>query len=302
MSKMVLVALIVLVCSALFLVDAIKHTVIVTGAAGRTGSLVFSKLLGSDSLYPVAIVRSESSAKKLLKISGVRKEQILVSDVTVGKESLVSLFNSIPSEAGKSVIMCTSAVPKIKILSVVKLLVFKLLRKSGRPEFYFKPGQTPYDVDYLGAQSQIEASKDCGINHFVFLSSMGGTQPDNFLNTIGKVEGDEKSGNILMWKRKAEKCLIASGLKYSIVHPGGLTDKKSARSEIVLGFDDELLKEKVRSISRADVATVCIQSLQQPGAANKSFDIISKDLPDNANAYTDWRTFFAIDKTCVYAE
>lgn len=29
------------------------------------------------------------------------------------------------------------------------------------------------------------------------------------------------NGNILMWKRKAEQYLIASGLTYTIIHPGG---------------------------------------------------------------------------------
>ena len=53
-----------------------------------------------------------------------------------------------------------------------------------------------------------------------------GTQPDNFLNSIGKVEGDELSGDILLWKRKAENYLIKSGLQYTIVHPGGLLDKE----------------------------------------------------------------------------
>ena len=33
----------------------------------------------------------------------------------------------------------------------------------------------------------------------------GRDSDDNFLNTIGQIEGDEKSGNILLWKRKAEK-------------------------------------------------------------------------------------------------
>ena len=42
---------------------------------------------------------------------------------------------------------------------------------------------------------------------------------------IGKVEGNDKSGNILLWKRKAEEYLIASGIPYTIIHPGGLIDK-----------------------------------------------------------------------------
>jgi hypothetical protein len=48
---------------------------------------------------------------------------------------------------------------------------------------------------------------------------MGVTQPDNFLNTLG-------NGKILLWKRKSEEYLIASGLNYTIIHPGGLIDDK----------------------------------------------------------------------------
>ena len=67
---------------------------------------------------------------------------------------------------------------------------------------------------------------------------MGGTQPDNFLNSIGKVANDDKSGNILVWKRMAEKYLIKSGMDYTIIHPGGLTDEEGGKREIVLGKDD----------------------------------------------------------------
>jgi uncharacterized protein YbjT (DUF2867 family) len=273
----------------------------VTGAAGRTGVFVFKKLLNSDKFYPVAVVRSESSAKKLRKISGVQKDQVYVSDVTQGVDELAKTLKSISGGEETSVIMCTSAVPKIKIFSILKVIALKLIKRSGRPEFYFPPAGTPYEVDYLGAKNQIEAAQKVGVKHFVFLSSMGGTQPENFLNTIGKVEGDEKSGDILLWKRKAEKFLISSGLPYTIVHPGGLTDKKSAKSKIVSGVNDELLKEKVRSIAREDVATVCIQALQQPGAKNKSIDVISRELDDSQpNSFTNWVEFFNGSKSCTY--
>ena len=36
-------------------------------------------------------------------------------------------------------------------------------------------------------------------------------------------------------------------------------------SEVVMGFDDELLKLPVRSIPRADVAEVCVQALDNKG-------------------------------------
>ena len=170
-----------------------------------------------------------------------------------------------------------------------------MIGKQFRPEFYFEKNLTPYDVDWLGSKNQIGAAKKVGMKHFVFLSSMGGTQPDNFfLNTIGRVDGDEPSGNILLWKRKAEQYLITSGMKYTIVHPGGLLDKTGGDREIVLGTNDELLKEKVRSIPRADVAEVCVQAIRQPGGINRSIDIIAREPGQEGTSVTkDWKAFFA---------
>ena len=132
-------------------------------------------------------------------------------------------------------VLCTSAVPKINFFSIIKVLIMKLFRRQGRPTFTF-PNGSPYNVDWLGAKNQIDAAKRAGVKHFVFLSSMGGTQPENFLNSIGKVEGDDLSGNILLWKRKAEEYLINSGMSYTIVHPGGLLDKEGGVREIVRPF------------------------------------------------------------------
>ena len=57
-------------------------------------------------------------------------------------------------------------------------------------------------------------------------------------------------------RRKAEEYLIASGLTYTIIHPGGLVDEEGGKRRLVLGVDDTLLQRKMRSIPRADVAQV----------------------------------------------
>lgn len=51
----------------------------------------------------------------------------------------------------------------------------------------------------------------------VLISSMGGTDPENMLNKLVGEDG----GQILQWKRRAEQYLIASGVNYTIIHPGG---------------------------------------------------------------------------------
>jgi uncharacterized protein YbjT (DUF2867 family) len=69
-------------------------------------------------------------------------------------------------------------------------------------------------IDWLGQKVQIDAAKAAGVKQVVLVSSMGGTDPNHPLNKLG-------DGNILQWKRKAEQYLIASGIPYTIIHPGG---------------------------------------------------------------------------------
>lgn len=69
-------------------------------------------------------------------------------------------------------------------------------------------------VDWLGQKAGIDAAKAAGVKQVILISSMGGTDPNHELNKLG-------NGNILQWKRKAEQYLVASGMSYTIIHPGG---------------------------------------------------------------------------------
>lgn len=107
---------------------------------------------------------------------------------------------------------------------------------------------------------------------------MGGTQLDNFLNTMGGgADQPVGSANILLWKRKAEMYLVASGVDYTVVHPGGLLNKDGGKRELLVGMDDELLKGDRRSVPRADVARVVVECLTAPEASNLSFDLASRE-------------------------
>lgn len=291
-----------------------KTNVLVTGGAGRTGQLVFTKLLASDKWNPIAVVRTEKSMKKLIKKTKCESANVICSDL-LDEAKLTADFKAANAE---KLILCTSAVPKIKVRSIIKTLLFKLIRRQGgRPEFRFIANGDPYHVDFLGASNQFKAAQEASLDQVVVVGSMGGTQPENFLNSIGKIEGEERSGNILLWKRAAEKKLIelckegkptdSSGMTsssskrmtYTIVHPGGLIDKPGGERQIVLGVNDELLKEEVRNIPRGDVAEVCVQSLDNPDAQDRAIDIIAR-APESGDPTTDWAAFFAQKGTYVY--
>lgn len=171
-------------------------------------------------------------------------------------------------------------------LSIAKVLFAKAFGKllnlpPGRPEFKWEPNGQPELVDWIGQKNQIDLAKKLKLKQVVVVSSMGGSQADNFLNTIGKKE-DGTGGDILLWKRKAEKYLIDSGVKYTIIHPGGLIDKDGGKREIVMDIDDKLLKREKRSIPRADVAEVCVKSLLCKSAINRSIDICTNEEGEGA--------------------
>jgi uncharacterized protein YbjT (DUF2867 family) len=140
-------------------------------------------------------------------------------------------------------------------------------------------------VDWMGQKHQIDAiQKVAGgvINpHVVICSSMGGTNPENPLNKLGRKE-DGTGGNILLWKRKAEKYLIDSGLDYTIIHPGGLLDQEGGQRELVVGINDQALETDNRSIPRADVAALLIASLEFDSYKNRSFDARSKPVGEGS--------------------
>ena len=182
---------------------------------------------------------------------------------------------------------------------------------TGRPKLGFPKGQ-PYEVDWLGQRNQIDAAQKCGCTHVVICSSMGGTNPDHMLNGLGRDDGDpavhregdpETKGNILQWKRKAEKYLIESGLTYTIIHPGGLVDKPGGCRELVVGVDDVMVDgEGTNTIPRDDVAETMVQSLRHEAFRNRSFDLRSK-LEGDGEATSDVSRLLAPlgGRNCDYA-
>ena len=272
----------VTLCLAL-LAQSTALTVGVTGAGGKTGSLCYQQL-AADSRVDAAIpfVR-DASSKKTLKV--LPDAPLVEADVTGSASAFAAVLKEKKVDA---LLIATSAVPQIKKRSIAKVLLLKLIPfvKGGRPEFRFRPGGTPEEVDWVGQKAQIDAAKEAGVKHVVICSSMGGTQPQNFLNTIGQ-QADGSGGQILLWKRKAEQYLVDSGLTYTILHPGGLTDKEGGLN-VVMDVDDVLLTRLPRNIPRADVASLMCESLFCDAAKGRSVDVISAGTPRAGEGPAFW--------------
>lgn len=244
--------------------------VLVTGATGRTGSLVLKKLRDEPEFEAVGFARSPSKAEELFGST----EGFVIGDIK-DKSSLNSTISGCDA-----LVILTSAVPKMVTPP----------SEGQRPEFEFAPGGLPEEVDWIGQKNQIDAAETAGVKHIVLVGSMGGTNPDHPLNRMG-------NGNILVWKRKAEQYLIDSGIDYTIIRAGGLLDEQGGVRELLVGKDDALSKDPPDGIPtfipRSDVASVVVEALKQPNARNKAFDIISK--PEDATdavVTTDFASLF----------
>ena len=137
---------------------------------------------------------------------------------------------------------------------------------------------------------------------------MGVLDENNFLNQIGKDKNGEGHGDILIWKRKAEKYLCLSGLQYTIIHPGGLVDLEPSQMNLVLGVDDKLMKREKKSISRGDVANLCVSALVESGGGRcVSFDCVGEAVAEEGgekvavkSADEVFREFLSTGKTADY--
>lgn len=245
--------------------------VLVTGATGRTGSLVVNKLREKSAEFQVVgLARNEAKVQETFGSTddfffGTIKDKNTVEKAISGCDALVIL---------------TSAVPQMKGIP----------EPGKRPEFYFADGESPEEIDYYGQKNQIDAAKEARINHVVLVGSMGGTDENHHLNKIG-------NGNILIWKRKAEQYLIDSGIDYTIIRAGGLLNEPGGKRELLVGKNDELLKNPPNgiptSIPRSDVAELVVQALQINEAKNKAFDTISRPPSENGeNVKSDFVNLF----------
>ncbi len=125
-------------------------------------------------------------------------------------------------------------------------------------------GKNLEGVDQEGAKKLTDAAKDAGAKKFVMLSSMGADDPSV----------SEKLKDYLKAKHNADEYLKASGLTYSIVRPGALTDKEgTGRIELKEKFENQ------GSISRADVAKTLVEVLEDGVEENQVFEILAGEVP-----------------------
>jgi uncharacterized protein YbjT (DUF2867 family) len=140
------------------------------------------------------------------------------------------------------------------------------------------PENSPESVDYAGVKALADAAKAAGVSQFILVSSMGVTHPEHQLNAM--------LDNILEWKLKGEDAVRATGINYTIVRPGALTNEPGGQRGVRIMQGDP--PEGEGTISRSDVAAVLISALGRQDLFGRTFEIVG----DNGSARIEWASLY----------
>jgi nucleoside-diphosphate-sugar epimerase len=129
------------------------------------------------------------------------------------------------------------------------------------------PGSGPArkrTVDYGGAEKLIEAAVSHQIKRYLIVSTINANHPERW---------SDEMRPYFEAKAEADKLVMESGLDYTIVRPGRLTDDPGT-GKVQVGEEVER-----GSVTRDDVAAVLAECLVAENTIGKAFDLMNGDTP-----------------------
>lgn len=131
----------------------------------------------------------------------------------------------------------------------------------------------PMRVDAWSVKSQVESCKRVGVSRVILVSSLCAGRWRHPLNLFGL---------ILVWKRVGERTLEASGLDWTVIRPGGLSEREDNVAAEGIRWSDADQQES-NSIPRRLVARCCVEALQVPASIGRILEVTSDpELPQRS--------------------
>ncbi|KAK3244462.1 hypothetical protein CYMTET_45923 [Cymbomonas tetramitiformis] len=225
-----------------------SQVVLVTGATGRTGSLLYNALK-AQGVDVRGLVRNATKARERLRCNKCDpSEGIFVGDITQPADLTA------PMVGVDKLVILTSSYP--------------LQYPNGT--WYYAPGGSPKEVDFEGQNNQVIAALKAGAKQALLVSSMGTTEPDSYLDLLG-------NGHVSFYKLNAEASLMGSGMPFTIIKPSGLVDDSGNQRRLLVGHNDDLVPSQMMTVPRADVARTLLHAvtLEEEHSAGLRFDLSS---------------------------
>ncbi|KAL1811918.1 hypothetical protein ACET3Z_021983 [Daucus carota] len=218
-----------------------ENVVFVAGATGKVGSRTVRELLKLGCKVRAGvrnIKRAESLQKSVQQMKldgGADDETQFTKNFELVECDLEKTDQIGPAIANASTVICCIGASEKEISDI-----------TG-----------PYRIDYLATKNLVDAATAAKVSHFILVTSLGTNKfgfPAAILNLFW---------GVLCWKRKAEEALLASGIPYTIVRPGGMerpTDSYKQTHNLTLSLEDTLFGGQVSNLQVAELLAFMAQN------------------------------------------
>jgi len=122
-------------------------------------------------------------------------------------------------------------------------------------------------IDNMGNQNLARAAKAQGLSHIVVISSIGAGDSRNTISLLYRLS----MNLVLRAKEKSEAFIRSCGISYTIIRPGGYTEKELP-DEIAFGEGGKVTGR----VKRSQIARVCVDALENPAMKNRTFEVVNR--------------------------
>jgi uncharacterized protein YbjT (DUF2867 family) len=162
--------------------------------------------------------------------------------------------------------------------------VDQIVFTAGAPSRRYAPERLVRQTDYQGVLDTLAAARQARFQgRFLYMNSIGMKTRSVSAWLINLLKR-----NTLVWRRKVEEELRASGVNYTIIRVGFLTNRPGGRNRIRIG-QDELPLSPRHKIAREDVAEAFLRALRDPNTSRRTFEIVA----GREAGPTNWEECFA---------
>ncbi len=123
-------------------------------------------------------------------------------------------------------------------------------------------------IDNMGNQNLARAAKARGLKHIVVISSVGAGNSRDAVSCMYKWP----MMSVLKAKSRSEAFIQSCGIDYTIIRPGGYTDKDIS-DEIAFGEGGKISG----LVKRSQIARVCVDALENPAMKNRTFEVVARE-------------------------